>query len=118
MMVAAYVAAGDERLMRIAAAFDWNGALAPANIRVDALGGRRRSTPASLRSVSSAASKDAGVPAHTGRRCRPAARSWCARAAAPSMWWSVAASATLAPTKQAPKGTNERHFKKQDDGAK
>ena len=36
MMVAAYVAAGDERAMRIAAAFDWNGVLAPANIRVDA----------------------------------------------------------------------------------
>ena len=36
MMVAAYVAAGDERAMRIEAAFDWNGVLAPANIRVDA----------------------------------------------------------------------------------
>ena len=36
MLVAAYVAAGDERRMRIAAAFDWNGVLAPANIRVDA----------------------------------------------------------------------------------
>ncbi len=36
MMVATYVAAGDERAMRIAAAFDWNGVLSPANIRVDA----------------------------------------------------------------------------------
>src|SRR6202044_1965827 len=36
MMVAAYIAAGDERLMRGAAAFDWNGVLSPANIRVDA----------------------------------------------------------------------------------
>ena len=36
MMVAAYVAAGDERAMRVAAAFDWNGVLAPANVRVDA----------------------------------------------------------------------------------
>jgi len=36
LMVAAYVAAGDERLMRTVAAFDWNGVLAPANIRVDA----------------------------------------------------------------------------------
>ena len=35
-MVATYVAAGDERMMRIAAAFDWNGVLSPANIRVDA----------------------------------------------------------------------------------
>ncbi len=36
MMVAAYVAAGDERMLRVAAAFDWNGVLSPANIRVDA----------------------------------------------------------------------------------
>ena len=36
MMVAAYVAAGDERMLRVSAAFDWNGALSPANIRVDA----------------------------------------------------------------------------------
>ena len=36
MMVATYVAAGDERSMRLASAFDWNGVLAPANVRVDA----------------------------------------------------------------------------------
>src|SRR5436309_2850026 len=36
MMAAAYVAAGDERNLRIASAFDWNGVLTPANIRVDA----------------------------------------------------------------------------------
>ena len=36
MLVATYVAAGDERTLRIAAAFDWNGVLAPANVRVDA----------------------------------------------------------------------------------
>ena len=36
MMVATYVAAGDERSMRVASAFDWNGVLAPANVRVDA----------------------------------------------------------------------------------
>src|ERR1700686_3462224 len=31
MMVAAYVAAGAQRLLRVAAAFDWNGGLSPAN---------------------------------------------------------------------------------------
>ena len=36
MMVATYVAAGDERTLRTEAAFDWNGVLSPANIRVDA----------------------------------------------------------------------------------
>ncbi len=61
MMVAAYVAAGDERAMRIAAAFDWNGVLAPANIRVDAW-----VTPPVYTSkppiILSAANKDAGGP--------------------------------------------------------
>ena len=36
MAVAAYVAAGDERTLRVASAFDWNGVLTPTNIRVDA----------------------------------------------------------------------------------
>ena len=31
LMVATYVAAGDERRLRMAAAFDWNGVLSPAN---------------------------------------------------------------------------------------
>ena len=36
MLVAAYFAAGDERMLRVASAFDWNGVLTPVNIRVDA----------------------------------------------------------------------------------
>src|SRR5206468_11253918 len=36
IMVATYVAAGDERSLRFASAFDWNGVLVPTNIRVDA----------------------------------------------------------------------------------
>ena len=36
MLVAAFFAAGGERAARITAAFDWNGVLSPANIRVDA----------------------------------------------------------------------------------
>src|SRR5262249_44304774 len=36
MLVATYFAAGDERALRVGAAFDWNGILAPSNIRVDA----------------------------------------------------------------------------------
>jgi uncharacterized protein (TIGR02302 family) len=36
LLVATYVAAGDERTMRVAAALDWEGVLSPANIRVDA----------------------------------------------------------------------------------
>ena len=91
MLVAAYVAAGDERTLRIAAAFDWNGVLAPANVRVDAW-----VTPPVYTGkppvILSAANRDAASP-DSGRRCRcrPAARCWCAPAAAPSMSWSAAA---------------------------
>ena len=61
MLVASYVAAGDERAMRVAAAFDWNGVLAPANVRVDAW-----VTPPAYTGkppiILSAANKDAGAP--------------------------------------------------------
>src|SRR6202041_2195349 len=36
LMVATYIAAGDERRIRVAAAFDWNGVFAAENVRVDA----------------------------------------------------------------------------------
>ncbi len=36
LVVATFVAAGDERVKRIAAAFDWQGVVSPANFRVDA----------------------------------------------------------------------------------
>jgi uncharacterized protein (TIGR02302 family) len=36
LVVATFVAAGGDRLKRIAAAFDWQGVMAPANFRVDA----------------------------------------------------------------------------------
>jgi uncharacterized protein (TIGR02302 family) len=65
MMVAAYVAAGDERAMRVAAAFDWNGVLAPANVRVDAW-----VTPPLYTGkppiILSAANKEAALPAPRG----------------------------------------------------
>jgi len=36
LVVASFFAAGDERVKRIAAAFDWTGVVAPANFRIDA----------------------------------------------------------------------------------
>ena len=77
--------------MRIAAAFDWNGVLAPANIRVDAW-----VTPPVYTGkppiILSAANKDAGAPdrgtvAGSGRQ--HADRALERRHA--SMWWPVAA---------------------------
>ncbi len=36
LVVATFIAAGDERMKRVAAAFDWQGVMLPANFRVDA----------------------------------------------------------------------------------
>ena len=36
LLIATFVAAGGERVRRIAAAFDWQGVIAPANFRIDA----------------------------------------------------------------------------------
>jgi uncharacterized protein (TIGR02302 family) len=36
LVVATFIAAGDERMKRLAAAFDWQGVMLPANFRIDA----------------------------------------------------------------------------------
>jgi uncharacterized protein (TIGR02302 family) len=115
MMVAAYVAAGDERALRVAAAFDWNGVLAPANIRVDAW-----VTPpvytAKPPVILSAANKEAGAPA-AGPLQVPAGSTLIVRSSGGSL--DVVASGGVtetAPAEQAPKGTNERHFTITGDG--
>ena len=80
LLVATYVAAGEERSARVAAAFDWNGVLAPANIRVDAW-----VTPPAYTSrppiILSAANKDASAPnadamAGAGRQHADRALQW------------------------------------------
>lgn len=115
MLVAAYVAAGDERAMRIAAAFDWNGVLAPANIRVDAW-----VTPPVYTGkppiILSAANKDAGSP-DSGRLPVPAGSTLLVRSSGGTIDVVVGGGVTeIAPSEQAPKGTNERHFKITADG--
>ena len=115
MMVAAYVAAGDERAMRIAAAFDWNGVLAPANIRVDAW-----VTPPVYTSkppiILSAANKDAGGP-DSGPLPVPAGSTLLVRSSGGTIDVVVGGGVSeVAPSEQAPKGTNERHFKIAGDG--
>jgi len=115
MMVAAYVAAGDERAMRTAAAFDWNGVLSPANIRVDAW-----VTPPLYTGkppiILSAANKEAAVPA-AGPLPVPAGSTLIVRSSGGTLDVLAGGGVTEAvPTEQAPKGTNERHFTIQGDG--
>ena len=109
MMVAAYVAAGDERMLRIAAAFDWNGVLSPANIRVDAW-----VTPPLYTGkppiILSAANKEAGAPA-AGPLPVPAGSTLIVRSSGGTLDVVAGGGVTeAAPAEQAPQGTNERHF--------
>ena len=115
MLVAAYFAAGDERALRIAAAFDWNGVLAPANVRVDAWVTPPNYTgkpPVILSANRDAASPDSGAPLAV-----PSGSMLLVRSSGGSIDVVVGGGVTeVAPGEQAPKGTNERHFKIAADG--
>jgi uncharacterized protein (TIGR02302 family) len=115
MMVAAYVAAGDERTLRMEAAFDWNGVLSPANIRVDAW-----VTPPLYTGkppiILSAANKETAAPA-AGPLPVPAGSKLIVRSSGGSLDVLVGGAVTEAqPAEQAPKGTNERQFTILGDG--
>jgi uncharacterized protein (TIGR02302 family) len=115
MLVAAYVAAGDERTMRVVAAFDWNGVLSPANIRVDAW-----VTPPLYTGkppiILSAANKEAALPTD-GPLPVPVGSTLIVRSSGGSLDAVSGGGVTEAePTEQAPKGTNEKHFTIAGDG--
>ena len=115
MMVATYVAAGDERGLRVAAAFDWNGVLSPANIRVDAW-----VTPPLYTGkppiILSAANKEAAAPG-AGPLPVPSGSTLIVRSSGGALDVVAGGGVTEAvPTEQAPKGTNERHFTIAGDG--
>jgi uncharacterized protein (TIGR02302 family) len=115
MMVAAYIAAGDERRMRVAAAFDWNGVLSAANIRVDAW-----VTPPLYTGrppiILSAANKEAAIPA-TGRLSVPTGSKLIVRSSGGTLDVVAGGGVSEAvPTEQAPKGTSEKHFTITGDG--
>ncbi len=115
MLVASYVAAGDERGLRIASAFDWNGIMAPANVRVDAW-----VTPPNYTGkppiILSNANKDANA-ADTTPLAVPSGSTLLVRSSGGTIDVVVGGGVTeVAPEGQAPKGTNERHFKITGDG--
>ncbi|QIP04155.1 TIGR02302 family protein [Bradyrhizobium symbiodeficiens] len=116
MLVATFFAAGDERGMRLGAAFDWNGVLAPANVRVDAW-----VTPPLYTSkppvILSAANKEAAALPASGPLAVPAGSTLIVRSSGGSL--DVVVSGGLkevAPTEASPKGTNEKHFTITADG--
>jgi uncharacterized protein (TIGR02302 family) len=115
MMVATFVAAGEERTARVAAAFDWQGVLSPANVRVDAW-----VTPPVYTGkppvILSAANKDAAAP-DAGPLPVPAGSTLIVRSSGGSLDVVVGGGLTeTAAAEQAPKGTNEKHFTIAADG--
>src|ERR1700692_865354 len=96
-------------MLRVAAAFDWNGVLSPANIRVDAW-----VTPPVYTGkppvILSAANKEAAIPA-AGPLAVPAGSTLIVRSSGGALDVLAGGGVTEAqPAQEAPKGTNERHF--------
>lgn len=115
LMLATYIAAGGDRTARLAAAFDWNGMLAPANVRVDAW-----MTPPLYTGkppvILSAANKDA-ASADGASMSVPAGSTLIVRSSGGSLDVAVGGGVTEAPpAADAPQGTSERHFTITGDG--
>ena len=124
LVIATFVAAGGERLRRIAAAFDWQGVMLPP------ISARRLGEPADLYRQAAGdpagpAARRAGSARNAGPRCRcrPAA---CSSFAPPARCSSTLSTDGLAvdrssaaegPRAQAAKGTDERRFVINDAGS-
>ena len=116
MLVAAFFAAGDERMMRLAAAFDWNGVLAPSNIRVDAWVNPPVYT-GKPPIILSAANKEAAALPMSGPLPVPAGSTLIVRSSGGSL--DVVAGGGIieaVSTERAPEGTNEKRFTIAGDG--
>jgi uncharacterized protein (TIGR02302 family) len=116
MLVATFFAAGDERALRLGAAFDWTGVITPTNVRVDAW-----VTPPLYTGkppiILSAANKEAAALPASGPLAVPAGSTLIVRSSGGNL--DVAVSGGLkevAPAEAAPKGTNEKHFAITADG--
>ncbi|HEU0081469.1 MAG TPA: TIGR02302 family protein, partial [Bradyrhizobium sp.] len=114
LLVATFVAAGEERGARVLAGFDWDGVLSPANVRIDAW-----VTPPVYTGkppVILSANKDA-APAEAGPLPVPAGSTLIVRSSGGSLDVAVGGGlAETAPAEQAPKGASERHFTITGDG--
>jgi uncharacterized protein (TIGR02302 family) len=115
LMVATYIAAGGERSERVAAAFDWNGMLAPVNVRVDAWIAPPLYT-GKPPIILSAANKDASS-VNAAALPVPAGSTLIVRSSGGNLDVAVGGGVSeTAPTGKAPEGTSERHFTIAGDG--
>ncbi|CCD90782.1 fragment of conserved hypothetical protein (part 1) [Bradyrhizobium sp. ORS 375] len=120
LLVATWFAAGDERRLRIAAAFDWNGVLTTVPIRVDAWVKPPLYT-AKPPIILSSANKEGAVPA-SGPIVVPAGSTLIVRSSGATLdvitsgGVAEAAPSEVAAGEAAPKGTTEKHFLIKTDG--
>nr|WP_083794990.1 TIGR02302 family protein [Bradyrhizobium sp. ORS 278] len=120
LLVATYFAAGDERQLRIASAFDWNGVLTTVPIRVDAWVKPPLYT-AKPPVILSAANKEGAVPP-SGPIVVPAGSTLIVRSSGATLdvitggGVAEAAPGEVAAGEAAPKGTTEKHFLIKTDG--
>lgn len=115
LLVATWFAAGGERGARIMAAFDWNGVLAPSNVRVDAW-----ITPPTYTGkppiILSAANKDATTNDSAALPV-PSGSTLIVRSSGGALDVALTGGVTeVAPAADAPAGTNEKHFTIAADG--
>jgi uncharacterized protein (TIGR02302 family) len=127
LMAATFVAAGDDRVARVMAAFDWDGTFSAANVRVDAWvtpppytsrppvilsAAGRDASPVIL----SAAGRDAS-PVDAGAVSVPAGSTLTVRASGGRLDVAASGGVTEIPvTENAPQGTSERRFTIAGDG--
>lgn len=115
LLVATFVAAGEDRMARVAAAFDWNGAFTATPVRVDAWINPPAYTnraPVILSAADGRAAQALGGGAITV----PAGSTLVTRASGSKLDVAVSGGITEAAAEQAPQGTTERHFTIAGDG--
>jgi uncharacterized protein (TIGR02302 family) len=116
LMVATFIAAGNDRFSRVVAAFDWDGAFSAANVRVDAWVTPPPYTSRPPVILSASTNKDA-PPSETGAFSVPAGSTLTVRSSGGRLDVSAAGGVTEIPvTENVPQGTSERRFTIAGDG--
>ena len=115
LLVATFIAAGDERRTRVAAAFDWQGVLTPAGVRVDAWVAPPLYT--NKPPIILTAAKDGAAADPSAKLPVPAGSTLIVRASGGTLDVAVSGQITeAAPPEPAPGGASERHFAIAGDG--
>ena len=116
LMVATFIAAGNDRVSRIVAAFDWDGAFSAANVRVDAWVSPPSYTSRPPIILSASTARDV-PPSDAGPVSVPAGSTLVVRSSGSRLDVAPGGGVTEIPVMEnAPQGTSERRFTIAGDG--